>query len=369
MFLVFCNNPDKIINNKALLVVFNREVWHWLLVKREGPFYLGEIITSISSYDQSPAEVLQAALEETIGQPTTTVHPAMPSTSSMHTPTTIEETDNTTQNIRIDPILQTLKTSPIISPIMTTASSAPITTKTTYTKAPFPFNIERIPPSDKSLNPPPPNPSGGGGGGGGGVGGGSRGGGGGSGGGGGGRGGGGRQPAAVVAATVAPNPPPDVKAMGQLPPVFDGDWTKSEEFIKLLKVYFHLNHQVLALQSSLTRIALTLTLIQGPNVSEWTRTVGDWLDRLTPLDDEFDTWDQFANQFLAALANTQWDQKAQTELQNLWMRWPLIDQYTMDFKRLVQEAGYQSSTPECVYMFVSKLPIGVATDILRSSLA
>ena len=28
MFLVFCDNPDKIINNKALPVVFNREVWH-----------------------------------------------------------------------------------------------------------------------------------------------------------------------------------------------------------------------------------------------------------------------------------------------------------------------------------------------------
>ena len=157
--------------------------------------------------------------------------------------------------------------------------------------------------------------------------------------------------------------------MGQLPPVFDGDQTKSEEFIELLKAYFCLNHQVPALRSFLTRIALALTLIQGPNVSEWTRTVGDWLDRLTPQDDEFDTWDQFANQFLAAFADTHRDQKARTELQNLRMRWPLIDQYTMDFERLVREAGYQSGTPECVHMFISGLPIGVATDVLRSPLA
>ena len=108
-----------------------------------------------------------------------------------------------------------------------------------------------------------------------------------------------------------------MKAMGQLPLVFDEDRTKSEEFIELLKVYFRLNHQVPALRSFLTRIALALTLIQGPNISEWTRTVGDWLDRLTPLDDKFNTWDQFANQFLAAFADTQRDQKAQTELQNL----------------------------------------------------
>ena len=51
------------------------------------------------------------------------------------------------------------------------------------------------------------------------------------------------------------------------------------------------------------------------------------------------------------------------------MRWPLIDQYTMDFERLVREAGYQSSTSECVHMFISGFPIGVAMDVLKSPLA
>ena len=370
-FLVFCDNLDRIINNKALPVVFNKEVWHRLLVRKEGPFFLGEIIKAVSNYDQSLAEALQAALEETISQPTTTVRPATPSTPSAHTPTMVEEADNTTQDIRTDPILQTLKTSPIISPIMTTTSSPPVNPKSTHTKAPFPPNIERIPPSGKPPTSPPPNPPsrGGGGGRGGEGGGGGRGGGGGSGGGGGGGGGGGSGGEQLVAAAAAAPHPPDVKAMGQLPPVFDGDRTKSEEFIELLKAYFHLNHQVLALRSFLTRIALALTLIQGPNVSKWTRTVEDWLNRLTPLNDEFNTWDQFANQFLVAFADTQRDQKARTELQNLRMRWPLIDQYTMDFERLVREAGYQSSTPECIYMFISGLPIGVAIDVLRSPLA
>ena len=95
-FLVFCDNPNRIINNKALPVVFNKEVWHQLLVRKEGPFFLGEIVKVVSNYNQSPAEALQAALEETISQPTTTVCPATPSTPSAHTPTTIEEADNTT---------------------------------------------------------------------------------------------------------------------------------------------------------------------------------------------------------------------------------------------------------------------------------
>ena len=95
-FLVFCDNPNRIINNKALPVVFNKEVWHQLLVRKEGPFFLGEIIKAVSNYDQSLAKALQAALEETISQPTATVCPATPSTPSAHTPTMIEEADDTT---------------------------------------------------------------------------------------------------------------------------------------------------------------------------------------------------------------------------------------------------------------------------------
>ena len=71
--------------------------------------------------------------------------------------------------------------------------------------------------------------------------------------------------------------------MGQLPPIFDGDRTKSEAFLDALKAYFRLNHQVPAFNSYLTRITLALTLIQGPLVQEWTRTLGGWLDDRDPL--------------------------------------------------------------------------------------
>ena len=102
---MFCDNAERIINNKALPIIFNKEVWHRLLVRKEGPFFLGEIIEAISNYDKSLAKALQAALEETISQPTTTVCLATPSMPSVDTPTTIEEADNTTQGIRTDPIL------------------------------------------------------------------------------------------------------------------------------------------------------------------------------------------------------------------------------------------------------------------------
>ena len=59
-----------------------------------------------------------------------------------------------------------------------------------------------------------------------------------------------------------------------------------ESFIDCLKAYFHLNHQVPAFQFYITRIALTLTLIQGPLVQEWARMTGEWLDQTDELDND-----------------------------------------------------------------------------------
>ena len=146
--------------------------------------------------------------------------------------------------------------------------------------------------------------------------------------------------------------------MGQLPPIFDGDRTKAEAFLNSLKAYSHLNHQVPAFQSYLTKIALTLTLIQGLLVQEWTRQMGEWLDNQNAiLDDRRDTWDQFMRQFLASFTDTQRDQRAWNQLEILRMKWPEIDQYIMDFERLIREAGYQTGTPKSIQMFIKGLPL------------
>ena len=46
------------------------------------------------------------------------------------------------------------------------------------------------------------------------------------------------------------------------------------------------------------------------------------------------------------------------------MKWPLIDQYTIDFMKLVREAGYQRDTPESIQMYIKELPNSVAKDVL-----
>jgi Retrotransposon gag protein len=145
--------------------------------------------------------------------------------------------------------------------------------------------------------------------------------------------------------------------MGQLPPIFDGERTKSEGFVDLLNAYFRLNHRVPAFQSYLTRIALTLTLIQGPLVQEWTRHLGDWFDTLDPVaDDRRDTWNQFIAQFEATFVDTQRDQRARSQLDTHRPKWPEIDQYTMDFERLIREAGYTPGGAQTIQMYLDGLP-------------
>lgn len=156
--------------------------------------------------------------------------------------------------------------------------------------------------------------------------------------------------------------------MGQLPPVFDGDRKLAESFIDCLKAYFRLNHQVPAFGSYITRIALTLTLIQGPNVQEWARTLGEWLDQQGPYDDNRDLWDQFISQFNATFADSQKDQRARNQLETHRMKWPFIDQYTMEFEKLCRDAGYQSGSAETVQLYIKGLPTSVAKDVLRPPL-
>src|SRR6266852_1948248 len=190
-------------------------------------------------------------------------------------------------------------------------------------------------------------PPGGGGGGGGGEGGG--------GGGGGGGGEGGGAPPVAPWLQPAPQQHGDVKPMGKYPKIFNGDRSKSEAFIDGLRRYFLLNHRVPAFQSFLTKIAFTLTLIQGPLVEEWTRNQTDWLEMLDPHDDNLDTWHQFLTQFMSTFTDTQKDQRARNELENLQMKWPDVDQYTMDFEKLAREAGYMVRSPKGIQMYLKGL--------------
>ena len=99
--------------------------------------------------------------------------------------------------------------------------------------------------------------------------------------------------------------------MGALPEIFSSDRDTADKFIEALKNYFQLNHAVTQLQSNKTKIALALTCIQGPLVTQWVRIVGDWVDNLTPQEDaDPDVWAQFLEQFNAQYQDSTKEQKA-----------------------------------------------------------
>jgi hypothetical protein len=60
---------------------------------------------------------------------------------------------------------------------------------------------------------------------------------------------------------------PSDKTWGSLPNHFDGTRSKADDFINELKSYFRVNRLNMALQSLITKVAFTLTLIKGPEVA------------------------------------------------------------------------------------------------------
>ena len=85
-----------------------------------------------------------------------------------------------------------------------------------------------------------------------------------------GRGGGGPPGGAQPPAAQQPVPPtPDVKAMGSLPQIFNGDRSKADDFIEEVKGYFHLNADIPGYNSPYKKVAFTLTLIKGDKPAQW----------------------------------------------------------------------------------------------------
>jgi len=47
------------------------------------------------------------------------------------------------------------------------------------------------------------------------------------------------------------------------------------------------------------------------------------------------------------------------------LKWPEIDQYANNFKRLTRVAGYNLANPETIKFFIEGLPRTIVEDVLR----
>ena len=163
------------------------------------------------------------------------------------------------------------------------------------------------------------------------------------------------------------NPPPnpaDGKILGVTPFTFTGERARAEEFIDAIKDHFLLNHQFTPYHSTLTRIAYTLSLVQGPEVNSWRRLMCNWV--LAQPDNQ-DTYNQVITQFRAQFLDSGKALRARNKLRSLKMSWPHIDQYIADFEQLVDDGEYDKNHAECIQQFLMGLSCLVLDSILKAT--
>ena len=163
------------------------------------------------------------------------------------------------------------------------------------------------------------------------------------------------------------NPPPnpaDGKILEVTPLAFTGERARAEEFINAIEDHFLLNHQFTPYHSALTRIAYTLSLVQGPEVNLWRHLMRNW--ELTQPDNQ-DTCNQFITQFRAQFLDLGKALRACNKLRNLKMSWSHIDQYITDFEQLVDDGEYDKNHTECIQQFLMGLSRSVLDSVLKAT--
>ena len=151
--------------------------------------------------------------------------------------------------------------------------------------------------------------------------------------------------------------------MGALPIIFQGDRDKADDFVDALKHYLRLNRETPPLNTYIGKVALALTLIQGPDVVDFTREQGDILDNAF---EDRDVWDDFIAAFEARFQDTQRETKAMIALERLKLERDHVDEYVRKFRALAREAGYDVRERNIKRLFILGLPIGVAREVKRA---
>jgi len=155
--------------------------------------------------------------------------------------------------------------------------------------------------------------------------------------------------------------------MGGLPQVFTGDCLLADNFIKEVKGYLRLNQDVAGYNSPIKKVALTVTLMKGPQVAGWTHDMGTWLDTLDPILNNIpDVWDQFLYKFSQQYQDSQRENRARGKIERCTMKFPEIDNYIARFEDLSRIAGYDANSGAVFQLFTKGLPNDILKEVLTS---
>ncbi len=90
----------------------------------------------------------------------------------------------------------------------------------------------------------------------------------------------------------------DIKPMGSLPRIFDGDRARADTFLTKYLGYLMLNQGVPGFKSPIRQVAMALTLIKGKKVDLWVKNMLDSLRRLHPVQHNVPAvWNHFEEAF------------------------------------------------------------------------
>ena len=154
--------------------------------------------------------------------------------------------------------------------------------------------------------------------------------------------------------------------MGEKPAIFTGDRTKADNFIKEVKAYFRINHDVTGFNSPIKKVAFTLTPIKGDEVTGWVKDMGTWTNGLDHVDQNFPiVWTQFLDEFKTQFQDLNKQQHARMALDKCRTQWPHISQYISDFEKYAQHARYTQGNTETTDLFLKGLPTRVLADVLK----
>jgi hypothetical protein len=151
-----------------------------------------------------------------------------------------------------------------------------------------------------------------------------------------------------------PIPPAlEIRAMGSLPRIFDGDRTRAEAFLTEFLGYLVLNNGVPGLKSPIRQVVLALTLIKGEKVDLWVRNMIDAIRRLHPVHHNVPAvWIEFEQAFREKFVDSTGELRARNQLDKLKFKYPEINGHIAEFKDLIVKANYDLASQEAINLFL-----------------
>ena len=145
----------------------------------------------------------------------------------------------------------------------------------------------------------------------------------------------------------------NIKAMGSLPRIFDGDRTRAEAFLTEFLRYLILNQGVAGFKSPIQQVTLALTLIKGEKVNLWVCNMIDSLRRLHPVYHNIPAvWEEFEQAFKDKFMDSTCKLRARNQLKQLKFKYPKINEYIANFEDLIVHTGYNLASKEVINLFL-----------------